>query len=153
MGWYCMTALHIQGGVPLQGKVSIQGSKNAALPVLAATLLTRESSCIRNCPQIADVRHMINLLQGLGCRVQRANDGFVIDSSGAEACRMSGEAITGMRSSLCLLGAMLGRFGEVVMEHPGGCVIGSRPIDLHLKALKSMGVDFAEEEGRLMGVP
>lgn len=146
-----MTALHIQGGVPLQGKVSIQGSKNAALPVLAATLLTRESSCIRNCPQIADVRHMINLLQSLGCRIQRANEGFEIDSRGAEACRMSGEAITGMRSSLCLLGAMLGRFGEVVMEHPGGCVIGSRPIDLHLKALRSMGVDFAEEEGRLKG--
>ncbi|MBE5866399.1 MAG: UDP-N-acetylglucosamine 1-carboxyvinyltransferase [Lachnospiraceae bacterium] len=146
-----MTALHIQGGVPLQGKVSIQGSKNAALPVLAATLLTRESSWIRNCPQIADVRHMINLLQSLGCQVQRANEGFVIDSSRAEACRMSGEAITGMRSSLCLLGAMLGRFGEVVMEHPGGCVIGSRPIDLHLKALRSMGVDFAEEDGRLMG--
>ncbi len=146
-----MTALHIQGGVPLQGKVSIQGSKNAALPVLAATLITGESSCIRNCPQIADVRHMINLLQSVGCRVQRTNKEFIIDSSKAGACNMSGEGITGMRSSLCLLGAMLGRFGEVVMEHPGGCVIGSRPIDLHLKALQSMGVEFAEEDGLLVG--
>lgn len=146
-----MTALHIHGGVPLQGKVCIQGSKNAALPVLAATLLTKESSCIYNCPRIADVRHMINLLRNLGCSVQCANSAFEIDSRAAGACKMLGEAITGMRSSLCLLGAMLGRFGEVVMEHPGGCVIGARPIDLHLKALGSMGVEFSEEEGKLVG--
>lgn len=146
-----MTALHIHGGVPLQGKVCIQGSKNASLPVLAATLLTGDQSCIHNCPQIADVRHMIELLQSLGCSVQRANEGFLIDSRGAGVCDMSGEAITGMRSSLCLLGALLGRFGEVVMEYPGGCVIGARPIDLHLKALKCMGVDFTEEEGLLVG--
>lgn len=146
-----MTALHIQGSVPLQGKVCIQGSKNASLPVLAATLLTKERSCILNCPGIADVRHMINLLKNAGCRVQRVNDAYVIDSSTAEICRMSGESITGMRSSLCLLGAMLGRFGEAVMEYPGGCVIGTRPIDLHLNALRSMGVDFIEEEGRLVG--
>lgn len=146
-----MTALHIQGGIPLQGKVFIQGSKNAALPVLAATLLTGDNSCIRNCPQIADVRHMIHLLQSLGCRVQRVNEGFDIDTGSAGACNMSGEAITGMRSSLCLLGAMLGRFGEVLMEHPGGCVIGARPIDLHLKALQRMGVEFIEEEGLLVG--
>lgn len=146
-----MTALHIQGGVPLQGKVHIQGSKNAALPILAATLLIGGESCIDNCPQIADVGHMISILRSLGCRVNRSADGFVIDTSQANACKMSGEAITGMRSSLCLLGAMLGRFGEVVMEHPGGCVIGARPIDLHIKALKSMGVSFAEEEGRLVG--
>ncbi len=146
-----MTALHIQGGVPLQGKVRIQGSKNAALPVLAATILAKGESCIGNCPQIADVGHMISLLRSLGCRVNRSGDGFVIDSSQAGACKMSGESITGMRSSLCLLGAMLGRFGEVVMEYPGGCVIGARPIDLHLKALKAMGVCFSEEEGKLVG--
>ncbi len=146
-----MTAFHIQGGVPLWGKVRIQGSKNAALPVLAATLLMQGASYIRNCPQIADVRHMISLLRNLGCKVTRANDGLVIDSLGANACKMSGEAITQMRSSLCLLGAMLGRFGEVVMEYPGGCVIGARPIDLHIKALQAMGVDFSEEEGRLVG--
>ena len=151
MRWYCMTALHIQGGVPLQGKVCIQGSKNAALPVLAATLLVGGCSCIRNCPQIADVSHMVSLLQSLGCGIQRSNDGMIIDSCAAGACKMSGEAITGMRSSLCLLGAMLGRFGEVVMEYPGGCVIGARPIDLHLKALKSMGAEFTEEEGKLVG--
>ncbi len=146
-----MAELHIQGGIPLQGKVRIQGSKNAALPVLAATLLVEDVSYICNCPQIADVRHMINLLRKLGCRVNRTEGGYVVDSTCVSPCRMSGEAITGMRSSLCLLGAMLGRFGEVVMEYPGGCVIGTRPIDLHIKALEAMGVTFAEEEGRLIG--
>lgn len=146
-----MAALYIQGGVPLQGKVRIQGSKNAALPVLAATLLSEDVSYICNCPQIADVRHMVNLLRSLGCRVNRSGTGYVVDSTLACPCKMSGEAITGMRSSLCLLGAMLARFGEVVMEYPGGCVIGARPIDLHIKALKAMGVDFSEEEGKLVG--
>lgn len=146
-----MTTFHIHGGIPLQGKVRIQGSKNAALPILAATLLAGETSDIRNCPQIADVQHMVSLLQSLGCRVRRSGDGYLVDSAGAGACNMSGDAITGMRSSLCLLGAMLGRFGEVAMEHPGGCVIGKRPIDLHLKALEKMGVAFSEEDGRLLG--
>lgn len=146
-----MTTLHIHGGVPLQGKVRIQGSKNAALPILAATLLAGESSCIRNCPQIADVQHMVSLLRGMGCRVSRMEDGYQIDGATAGACNMSGEAITGMRSSLCMLGAMLGRFGEVTMEHPGGCVIGKRPIDLHLRGLEKMGVLFSEEDGLLIG--
>ncbi|MCM1100835.1 MAG: UDP-N-acetylglucosamine 1-carboxyvinyltransferase [Clostridium sp.] len=146
-----MTTLHVHGGIPLQGKVRIQGSKNAALPILAATLLTGETSRIRNCPKIADVQHMVSLLRSLGCRVSRTEEGYLIDSAGAGACNMSGEAITGMRSSLCMLGAMLGRFGEVTMEHPGGCVIGKRPIDLHLQGLEQMGVSFSEEEGRLTG--
>lgn len=146
-----MTTLHIHGGIPLQGKVRIQGSKNAALPILAATLLAGGESCVGNCPQIADVQHMVSLLRSLGCRVSRNGSGYVVDSAQAGACNMSGEAITGMRSSLCLLGAMLGRFGEVAMEHPGGCVIGKRPIDLHLKALEDMGVVFSEEGGRLLG--
>lgn len=146
-----MTTFHIHGGIPLQGKVRIQGSKNAALPILAATLLTGDASDIRNCPQIADVQHMVSLLQSLGCLVRRSGDGYLVDSTRAGACNMSGDAITGMRSSLCLLGAMLGRFGEVTMEHPGGCVIGKRPIDLHLKALGKMGVSFTEEDGRLIG--
>lgn len=146
-----MTALHINGGIPLQGKVRIQGSKNASLPILAATLLAGDSSCIYNCPQIADVQHMISLLRSMGCKVSRSGEGYLVDSRQAEACKMSGEAITGMRSSLCLLGAMLGRFGEVTMEHPGGCIIGERPIDLHLKALQRMGVVFSQESGRLVG--
>ena len=144
-----MDSIHIQGGVALQGKVRIQGSKNAALPILAATLLTKETSRIYNCPRIADVHKMVSLLKSLGCQVKWMEDGIRINAAGVFCGEMPGEAITGMRSSLCLLGAMLGRCGKVVMEYPGGCVIGERPIDLHISALQRMGVTFVEEAGRL----
>ena len=133
----------------MQGKVRIQGSKNAALPILAGTLLSTEQSLIRNCPKIADVYAMISLLKSLGCTVNWQERGLCIDPSSVRCGEVGSEAVTGMRSSLCLLGALIGRCREVVMEHPGGCVIGQRPIDLHLTALKQMGVVFEEEEGRL----
>ena len=147
----------MQGGIPLQGKVRIQGSKNAVLPILAATLLTNEVSYIQNCPRIADVHCFVHLLRELGCLVHWQEKGIRVQPGEneelpcerAEARRMQGEAITGMRSSLCLLGALLGRCGYVTMEHPGGCIIGERPIDLHIRALQQMGVEFREEEGLL----
>ena len=144
-----MDSIRIQGGVALQGKVRIQGSKNAALPILAATLLIGESSLIRNCPRIADVYAMVSLLKDIGCSVNWQENGLCIDSSSVSCEEIGTDAVTGMRSSLCLLGALIGRCGQVVMEYPGGCVIGQRPIDLHLAALRQMGVDFWEEEGRL----
>jgi len=147
-----MDSIHIQGGIALQGQVRIQGSKNAALPVLAATLLTVEQSYIRNCPKIADVHAMVSLLRNLGCLVTWREDGLQVDSSQVSRGAMQGEAVKGMRSSLCLLGALLGRCGEAVLEHPGGCVIGERPIDLHLWALEQMGVTFSEEEGMIQGI-
>ncbi len=142
-----MDSIQIHGGVALQGKVRIQGSKNAALPILAGTLLTKETSYIRNCPKISDVYGMINLLKSLGCHVSWEESGIRVNAKDICKGEMQGEAITGMRSSLCLLGALLGRCGEVVMEYPGGCVIGERPIDLHLSALSKMGVVFTEEQG------
>lgn len=144
-----MDSIHIWGGVALQGEVCIQGSKNATLPILAATLLTGECSYIKNCPRISDVYAMVSLLQSLGCTVNWQENGLVVDSSSVQRGEMCSEAVRGMRSSLCLLGAMLGRCSEVVMEHPGGCVIGSRPIDLHISALEQMGVEFWEEAGML----
>lgn len=144
-----MDSIRIQGGIALQGKVRIQGSKNASLPVLAATLLVREGSLIRNCPRIADVHSMISLLRSLGCSVHWQKTGIFVDSAKVTKGEMPREAVTGMRSSLCLLGALIGRCGEVTMEYPGGCVIGERPIDLHLSALRQMGVEFMEKEGQL----
>lgn len=146
-----MESIHIRGGIALQGKVHIQGSKNASLPILAATLLTTEQSYLKNCPRIADVYAMISLLRKLGCIVTWQGEGILVDSS--HVCRdaMYGEAVKGMRSSLCLLGALLGRCGEAVLEQPGGCVIGKRPIDLHLQALEQMGAVFREENGMLQG--
>lgn len=144
-----MDSIHIQGGVALQGEVRIQGSKNAALPVLAATLLTKETSYIRNCPRIADVYKMVSLLKALGCNVNWEEDGIRVNADNISCGDMPMEAVTGMRSSLCLLGALLGRCGKVTMEYPGGCVIGERPIDIHVAALKQMGVVFQEENGRM----
>lgn len=144
-----MDSIRIQGGIALQGKVRIQGSKNASLPVLAATLLVGEGSFIRNCPRIADVHSMTSLLKSLGCSVRWQEAGIFVDSSKVRRGEMPREAVTGMRSSLCLLGALLGRCGEVTMEYPGGCVIGERPIDLHLSALRQMGAVFSEEKGQL----
>lgn len=145
-----MDSIRIQGGVKLQGKVRIQGSKNACLPVLAATLLTGETSLIRNCPKIADVYAMVSLLRELGCSVTWQGNALAVDADSVRGEEIGSEAVTGMRSSLCLLGALIGRCGQVVMEHPGGCVIGSRPIDLHLAALQQMGVTFQEKEGKLL---
>lgn len=147
-----MESVHIRGGVALQGKVPVQGSKNAALPVLAATLLTKEGSYLRGCPRITDVHKMIQLLRSLGCRVVWREDGVYTEAASVCGSEMSGEAIRGMRSSLCLLGAVIGRCGSVVMEYPGGCVIGERPIDLHIWALGQMGVEFTEGDGRLHAV-
>ena len=144
-----MDSIRIQGGIALQGKVRIQGSKNASLPVLAATLLVREGSFIRNCPRITDVFSMVSLLKSLGCSVCWQETGIFVDSSNVRKGKMPREAVTGMRSSLCLLGALIGRCGEVAMEYPGGCVIGERPIDLHLTALSQMGVTFREAGGQL----
>lgn len=104
---------------------------------------------MRNCPRIADVYAMVSLLQSLGCVVSWQKNGISVDSAGVRKGEMKSDAVTGMRSSLCMLGAMIGRCSEVVMEYPGGCVIGERPIDLHLAALEQMGVTFRQEDGLL----
>lgn len=143
--------IHIRGGVRLQGKVKVQGSKNAALPILAATILAEGESCIYDCPKISDVYRMLRLLQSLGGHVRWERDGVCVSTGNITTQDMPEDAITGMRSSLCMLGALLARCGSIVMEHPGGCVIGERPIDLHLQALRQMGVCFCEESGRICG--
>ncbi len=145
-----MNKFYIQGGIALEGKVRIQGSKNAALPILAATLLTEETTLLSNCPKIADVHGMVSLLRSLGCIVNWGENGIQINPSGFRCGNMPKDAVTSMRSSLCLLGALIGKCGKVMMEYPGGCVIGERPIDLHINALEKMGVVFAEEKGKLL---
>lgn len=142
-----MDAIRIRGGNSLFGETKIQGSKNAVLPVMAAALLIEDISIIENCPRISDVFHMQNLLCQIGCKVSRADRTLMIDARCVSKDRMAGESVTGMRSSIMLLGAMLGRLGEISMAYPGGCVIGKRPIDIHLEALRKMGVSVREEEG------
>lgn len=156
-----MESIYVHGGISLQGQVGIQGSKNAVLPILAATLLTDGISVLENCPKLTDVENMQTLLRGLGCMVTWDKDKLKVDTTGVNGICMcestaksaissmvSGvchEAVRGMRSSVFLLGAMLGRMGEALLEYPGGCVIGKRPIDLHLQALKQMNVEFEEK--------
>ena len=141
-----MDAIRIRGGKALFGETKIQGSKNAVLPVLAATLLIEDVCTIENCPEISDVYHMQRLLESIGCKVKRNRKTLTVDARNISEDTMSGESVTGMRSSIMLMGAMLGRVGEVTMAYPGGCVIGSRPIDIHLDALRKMGVFVYEEE-------
>lgn len=142
-----MDAIHIRGGNALFGETKIQGSKNAVLPILAATLLIEDVCTIENCPGISDVYHMQKLLEGIGCKVKRSGRMLTVDTRNISEDTMSGESVTGMRSSIMLMGAMLGRVGEVTMAYPGGCVIGQRPIDIHLNALRRMGVSIYERDG------
>ncbi len=142
-----MDSIHIRGGNALFGETKIQGSKNAVLPILAAALLIEDVCVLENCPRISDVHHMLMLLSGIGCRVGRSGQTITIDARNVSEDTVSGENVAGMRSSIMLLGAMLGRAGEITMGYPGGCVIGERPIDLHLNALRKMGVKIYEKEG------
>ncbi|MDE6844213.1 MAG: UDP-N-acetylglucosamine 1-carboxyvinyltransferase [Lachnospiraceae bacterium] len=141
-----MDAIRIYGGNCLKGQTTIQGSKNASLPILAATLLINGTCEIENCPDISDVYHMLRLLTSLGCKVEREGTLVRVNTEGLSECDMPSDSVGVMRSSIMLLGALLARTGRVCMEYPGGCVIGSRPIDLHLQSLRKMGVVIEEKE-------
>ena len=141
-----MDAIRIYGGNCLDGQTTIQGSKNASLPILAATLLINGTCEIENCPDISDVYHMQRLLTSLGCKVERIDDLVRVNSEGLSECDMPSDSVGVMRSSIMLLGALLARTGRVCMEYPGGCVIGARPIDLHIRSLRKMGVEIEETE-------
>lgn len=142
-----MDAVRIYGGNCLNGQTTIQGSKNASLPILAATLLINGTCEIENCPDISDVYHMQRLLESLGCKVVREGPLVRVNTEGLSECDMPADSVGVMRSSIMLLGALLARTGNVSMEYPGGCVIGARPIDLHLQSLRKMGVSIEQREG------
>ena len=139
----------IRGGRPLRGSVRVSGAKNAALPILAATLLTREPCVLRECPDILDLRRALELLEALGAKVTRTGNVLTIDPGGVQSARVDGEAAGRMRASVLFLGALLGRLGTAAVAAPGGCAIGRRPIDLHLSALKALGADVAEGNGMI----
>lgn len=141
-----MNSIHIKGGTPLEGKIKIQGSKNAALPVLAGTILIPGVSVIHNCPRIADVFYMIKLLESVGCSILWKDDTLFVDAVHIAHKCFPSEYVVKMRSSITLLGAMLARVGEISLQTPGGCVIGDRPIDMHQSALESLGAVFTEKE-------
>ena len=137
-----MKQIFIRGGVPLNGKVRIQGSKNAALPILAATLLARGEHEIKNCPKIADVYYMLELIRSQGAVTCWKGRDLYVDTRHLTPGPFKEKKEGTMRSSIFLLGAMLGRFGEADLEYPGGCIIGDRPVNWHIDHLSKMGVVF-----------
>lgn len=144
-----MDRIHICGGQPLCGECRIQGSKNAVLPILAATVLVDGITTLDNCPQIADVSCMLRLLKSIGCVVQRHEGQITVDARKLYSSGLPEAYVTRMRSSVILMGALLGRCRSVSIAYPGGCVIGKRPINMHLNALTQMGVHFTENENGL----
>jgi UDP-N-acetylglucosamine 1-carboxyvinyltransferase len=143
-----MDRFAIRGGRPLEGDVRISGSKNAALPILAAALLSAEPVRLANVPHLRDISTMLRLLGSMGVDVRREPDDSV-SACAAEVREFSApyELVRTMRASILVLGPMLARFGRAHVSFPGGCAIGSRPIDLHLRGLQAMGAEIAIDGG------
>ena len=143
-----MDKLSIRGNGPLNGEVRISGAKNAALPVLAATLLTAGAVRIGNIPKLRDITTMVELLQTLGTRVEVAGRGELVTSTRhSHSVRAPYELVKTMRASILVLGPLLARFGAAEVSLPGGCAIGSRPVNLHIQGLEAMGADINIEDG------
>ena len=143
--------LYIKGPQRMQGELLVQGSKNAALPILAATLLGEGIFILHHCPRISDVEHMLELLQDAGCQTHWEGHMLIVDTRSFKNYRVFGHGAGKMRSTVTLLGSILGRMRQVEIPYPGGCTIGKRPIDLHLKGLKQLGAVFTHQEHTLEG--
>lgn len=141
-----MESLLIKGGVPLHGDVTISGAKNAVLPLMAATLLTSEPCVIRRVPNLSDVKFMGQILQWLGAKVEFEGDTVRIH---AKKIKGAGDydLVRKMRGSICIMGPLLGRLNKAIVSLPGGCVIGARPINLHLKGFQALGAKLKIENG------
>lgn len=145
-----MSKLIVEGERRLNGAVHIHGAKNSALPILAATFLAQEACEIENCPLLSDVHAAIKILEHLGCRIQRDGHTVRVDASQAGGYEVPDTLMREMRSSIVFLGAIAARTGRAQLSFPGGCELGPRPIDLHLAALRQLGLAIREEGGRLL---
>lgn len=144
-----MEKLIVQGGHPLKGRVHISGSKNSALPILAATLLTRDTCTIRRVPDLSDTNYMLRILGELGAEVERAS-GVVVITAGKIKWKAPYDLVRKMRASICVLGPLTGRLRKASVSLPGGCVIGDRPVDLHLRGLEALGAKVQVEGGDIL---
>ena len=143
-----MKKLKIQGGHSLRGEVHISGSKNAALSIIAASIMTEERIVLENIPHLEDVTTMIRLIAGMGVSVTLADDNkLILDSSKIRNFLAPYDLVKTMRASILVLGPLIARFGEASVSLPGGCAIGARPVNLHLDGLKAMGADVEINEG------
>lgn len=145
-----MDKLVIEGGNPLSGTIRIHGAKNAALPILAASLLAEEPVTIRNVPRLLDIEVMLDIIRELGCKARYEDRSVVVDSTFANSSHIPESLMRQMRSSVFLMGPLLARFGEVQLYQPGGCAIGERKIDLHFRGLAALGADIQEKGSRIV---
>lgn len=141
----------ISGGKRLEGVIDISGSKNAALPVLCASVINGGINIINNCPDISDIRDMCSLLRNIGCGVTRKGNTVIVDSSTADGENIDYETVGKIRSSVTLMGVVAGRFGRFSACKPGGCTIGARPIDIHIEAMRALGA-VVEEKADIIDV-
>lgn len=145
-----MSGFCIEGGYPFEGEICVQGAKNAVLPILAATIINGGRNVIHNCPKLRDVDKTVDVLRALGCRVVPLGNTLVVDSGPMDKFTIEDSLMRQMRSSIIFLGAIIARCGEAVVSMPGGCEIGIRPIDIHLKALERLGIEITEEHGYIL---
>lgn len=142
-----MEKLKVTGGCRLNGEVKASGAKNAALPILAASLLTADDLILSNVPHLSDIRTMGKLLSGLGIKVERENETVTLNAKSLTTLTAPYELVKTMRASIVTLGPMLARFGEARVSLPGGCAIGARPVDQHIKGLQALGAEVVIDHG------
>ncbi len=142
-----MKKICINGGKPLYGETVVQGSKNSVLPILAASFLTEEACVIENCPDLSDVHVALEILEGLGCSAEYSDNKVYLYPTVSPNYTISDDLMRRMRSSVMFLGAILGRCKKARISYPGGCELGARPIDIHLRALRELGVKVVEDGG------
>lgn len=144
-----MSELMIEGGHKLSGEIAVQGAKNSALPILAATLLSSGEHILHNCPKLSDVDAALKILDYLGCKSKREGSALLIDTRNVTRFDIPEHLMREMRSSIVFLGPILSRMGKAFLSMPGGCELGPRPIDMHLEALEKLGATIEEEHGYL----
>ena len=142
-----MQKLEVFGAKKLRGQIKISGSKNASLPILAATLLSNNKTVLKNLPMVRDIETMLSLLESLGSKIKINKKQIVVDNSKQKKKFASYNLVKTMRAGILVLGPLLSKFGSAKVSLPGGCAIGSRPIDIHLKALSKLGVKYKIDEG------
>lgn len=140
-----MNSYIINGGRKLEGTVDISGSKNASLPILAASILNKGIVKLYNVPEIEDVNITLKILEHLNCKIKRNKSKVIIDSKNMKSKKIPEELMRKLRSSVILVGSLISRFNEANFSYPGGCDIGCRPIDMHLSSFKKMGIRIIEE--------
>ena len=142
-----MQKLEVFGANKLKGQINISGSKNASLPILAATLLFNKKVYLKNIPKVKDIETMVNLLQSLGSKIKFNKKELIINNSKQKKKFASYSLVKTMRAGILVLGPLLAKFGSARVSLPGGCAIGTRPVDIHLKALSKLGVKYKIVQG------